>query len=221
MKAKSLVLVIFCMCGVSANAQFSVGVKGGLNASSIEEYGAYSLDTRAGFHAGIMAQYMFDDNWGLESGLYYSLLGGSEKEWDYDHRLGVVEEDYMATANPSYLQLPVYAIYKFRVGNDIAIYPNLGLYLGYGLGGKYDVKGVRYNYQSRELVDVAENRDFFDDNTNRLDMGVGAGLNLQYKKFVVGLGYEQGFLKINKHRFSYGNEDAYNSNMKLSVGFMF
>ena len=213
MKTKFIALFIFCTLVGIANAQFSVGVKGGLNVSSIEEYGTYSLDSRVGFHGGLMLQYMFTDNWGLESGLYYSLMGGKEKEKDYDHQDRI--DDYTASANPSYLQLPLYAIYKFNVAPELYLYPALGAYFGYGLSGKLDVKGKENG------VDITAKGDFFNDATNKLDMGVGAGLNLQYKKFVVGLGYEHGLLKINKHDFPYEEENAYNSNVKLSVGVLF
>ena len=213
MKTKMLVLATFCLFAVAVNAQFSIGVKGGLNVSSIEEYGSYSLDSKAGFHGGLMTQYMFNSNWGLESGLYYSLMGGKEKEKDYDYLEPI--DDYKASANPAYLQMPLYAIYKFNVGQNLYLYPSLGLYLGYGLNGKFDVKGV----DNGEPID--EKRDFFNDETNRFDMGVGAGINLQYERVIFGLAYEHGLLKINKHDFRYEDENAFNANLKLSIGFLF
>ena len=212
MKTKFLVLAAFCIIVVAANAQFSIGVKGGLNVSSIEEFGSYSLDARAGAHAGIMAQYMFNKNIGLESGLYYSMMGGKEKEKDYDNPNRI--DDYKASANPSYLQMPLYAIYKFNLSEDLRIYPSLGVYFGYGLNGKVDVKGIDNG------VDITHKGDFFNDDTNRFDMGAGVGFNIQYKKVVLGLGYEHGFMKINKYDYPYDDENAYNSNLKLSVGFL-
>jgi len=211
MKTKILALTTLCMFTIVANAQFSIGVKGGLNVSSIEDFGPYSLDAKAGVHAGIMTQYMFNKNWGLESGLYYSLMGGKENEKDYDNPNRI--DDYKASANPSYLQMPLYAIYKFELAENLSLYPSLGVYLGYGLNGKIDIKGIDNG------VDVTMKDDFFNDSNNRFDMGAGVGLNVQYRKVVFGLGYEQGFMKINKHDYPYDDENAYNSNLKLSVGF--
>jgi len=212
MKTKFLLLAVFCVIAIAANAQFSIGVKGGLNVSSIEEFGPYSLDAKAGFNAGIMAQYMFSKNIGIESGLYYSLMGGKEKEKDYDNPNRI--DDYKASANPSYLQVPLYAIYKFNLSEDLRLYPSLGIYLGYGLNGKIDIKGID------DGADITMKDDFFNDDNNRFDIGAGAGFNIQYKKVVFGFGYEQGFMKINKHDFPYDDENAYNSNFKLSVGFL-
>ena len=212
MKAKVLVLVTFCVIAVAANAQFSIGVRGGLNVSSINEYGSYELDARAGAHGGIMMQYMFNKNIGVESGLYYSMMGGKDKEKDYDNPNRI--DDYKTSANPSYLQLPLYAIYKFNISENLRLYPSLGVYLGYGLNGNIDIKGIE------DGVDITKKDDFFNDDNNRFDVGAGIGFNIQYKKVVFGLGYEQGFMKINKHDFPYDDEDAYNSNVKLSVGFL-
>jgi hypothetical protein len=211
MKTKILVLATFCLFTIAANAQFSIGVKGGLNVSSIEDLGPYSLDAKAGFHAGIMTQYMFNKNLGLESGLYYSLMGGKETEKDYDRPNRI--DDYKASANPSYLQMPLYAIYKVELAENLSVYPSLGLYFGYGLNGKIDVKGIENGN------DVTMRDDFFNDNNNRFDMGAGVGFNVQYKKAVFGLGYEHGFMKINKKDYPFDDDNSYNSNIKLSVGF--
>ena len=213
MKRKWIMMIAFCVVVFTAKAQISVGVKGGLNVSSIEEYNGFSLDSRAGFHGGIMLQYMMNDNIGIESGLYYSLMGGREKEKDYDNPNRI--DDYVAKANPSYLQLPLYAIYKFDLGQDMKFYPSLGVYFGYGLSGNYDLKG------QDDGVVIDKKEDFFNDERNRFDMGVGVGVNFQYNRIVFGVGYEQGFLKINKHDFPYEDENAYNSNLKVSVGYLF
>ena len=212
MKTKILVSVAFCMLTIAASAQFSIGAKGGLNVSAIEEFGPYSFEGKAGFHGGVMAQYMFNKNLGLESGLYYSMMGGREKEKDYDNRNRI--DDYTASANPSYLQAPLYAIYKFHITDKFSIYPSLGVYFGYGLNGKIDIKGIENG------IDITQKGDFFNDDTNRFDMGAGIGLNIQHNRIVFGLGYEHGFLKINKHEFPFDDENAYNSNLKLSVGFI-
>ena len=55
---------------------------------------------------------------------------------------------------------------------------------------------------------------------NRFDAGATLGVNLQFNKFVIGLGYDYGFLKINKE--SYDDEkDTFNGNIRVSVGYIF
>ena len=213
MKVKLIIMMAFCFVVYMAKAQVSIGVKGGLNVSSIEEYDGFSLDSRAGFNAGFMLQYMINDNVGIESGLYYSLMGGKEKEKDYDNPNRI--DDYTAKANPAYLQLPLYAIYKFNLGKNVQLYPSLGIYLGCGLSGDYELKG------QDDGVAIDKKEKFFNDERNRFDMGAGVGLNFQFNRTVLGIGYEQGFMKINKHEFLYEDEDAYNSNLKMSIGYLF
>ena len=70
MKTKVLFLVAFFAIAISASAQFNVGVKAGFNASTIS--GTEDASYKPGFHVGLMAQYMVNEKFGLESGLYYS-----------------------------------------------------------------------------------------------------------------------------------------------------
>ena len=191
MKIKSGLLIALCLMAIAANAQLSVGIKAGLNISSIEEYEPYSLDSKAGFHGGIVLQYMITGNWGIESGIYYSTMGGKEKEKDYDYPNLI--DDYTVTANPSYLQMPLSVIYKVNFNENLSLYPSLGVYFGYGLSGKIEAKGEIRN------EDISVKRDFFDKNTNRFDMGGGVGINLQCNRMVFGFGYETAvkFLKNN------------------------
>lgn len=185
MKSLRTLLVVFVLSlgFVSANAQgFNWGVKAGLNVSSLTSSDIY--DYRAGFHGGLIGQYMFSgsEGFGIESGLQYSLLGAKAKILNISETLAA-----------SYLQLPIQAIYKFNVGQDLYLYPAAGIYLGYGIGGTDD------------YFDVAEN----------FDLGLKVGLNLQYDRFLIGAGYEYGFTKV------YKNLDPKNSNVSVSVGYLF
>jgi hypothetical protein len=156
-----------------------------------------------------MLQYVSSSYFGLETGLYYSMMGGEERERDFD-------ENYKIAATTHYLQLPVQLIYKFRLDDDISVYPAAGIYAGYGLGGKVKGSGNTHNVS----VDIPST-DFFNDSTNRFDMGVALGVNLQYKIFLVGVNYERGFLKINKDPLEYDEDNTFNENIKISLGVLF
>jgi hypothetical protein len=200
---------------ITANAQLNWGVKAGLNVSSIrglEEYAddeeSQKYSNKTGFHVGLAMQYMFSPQIGIESGLYYANLGAKGKYED-----SYYEESSKETYNPSYLQLPVSVLYKFNVGQDLYLYPSLGLYAGYGIGGK-----VTWKYSDGD--ESKENFFDKDNDVNRFDMGVTAGFNLQYSKFTFGIGYDYGFLKINKEAL-YDGDDLFNGNAKVSVGYFF
>ena len=204
MKTKVLFLVAFFAIAISASAQFNVGVKAGFNASTMTN--VEDSKYRPGFHVGLMAQYMVTESFGLESGLYYSTLGVNA-----DH--GTAE----LKMSPSYLQLPITALYKFQVGEGLSLYPSAGLYLGYGIAGKYE-------FVVESVASESEKSDFFGKEdgyewSNRFDAGATVGLNLQFNKFIIGLGYDYGFLKINKESADDGN--LFNGNIKVSVGYIF
>ena len=155
------------------------------------------------------------ENFGFESGLYYTTLGAKQSgESD-----GV---DVDLKMNPSYLQLPITALYKFKVGENLSLYPSAGLYLGYGVGGKFKISPQ----ESYEGVAMSVEMDFFgkvagETLMNRFDAGAILGLNLQYDKYVIGLGYDYGLLRLNKEKAGSGEEDGFNRNIRVSVGYFF
>lgn len=215
MKKFLILLFLLTSCCILVNAQqFKVGIRGGLNISSLGDYdhmiGLYEdaeLENKAGLYAGIFGQFHFSKNLGIEAGLFYTQLGGKDKENDYS-------EVYKVTASPSYLQIPVSVFYKFNLPAGFKIYPSLGIYGGYGLSGKLKVQGNIAN------EDISSKIDYFDDFARRFDFGGTAGLNLEYGKFILGLNYDRGFIRVNKEKAIYG-DNAFNSNFRCTLSYVF
>lgn len=207
------VVALFLISGMYAQS-VRFGVKAGLNISSLDEYeyliSQYEdaeMDNKLGLYAGVFAQIYFTNNLGIETGLFYAQLGGKDKENDY-------YEQYKVTANPSYLQLPVSLIYKFNTPIGLSIYPSLGVYAGYGLSGKIKVEGMVGS------TDIGSKVDYFDDFGRRFDFGGTVGLNFEYSNVVLGLGYDRGFIRVNKEKAVY-EDNAYNSNFRITLGYVF
>lgn len=215
MKRKLLLssaLLIVMVTVVNAQS-IRFGVKGGLNISSLSdyeyvmEYEDAELENKLGLYAGVFTQIYFTSNFGIETGLFYSMLGGKDKENDYN-------EQYKVTANPSYLQLPVAAIYKFNLPAGFSIYPAVGVYAGYGLAGKMKTSGMIGN------TDISSETDYFDSFARRFDFGTTVGLNVEYKNIVLGAAYDRGLVRVNEHKVPYG-DNAYNSNFRITLGYIF
>lgn len=192
------VVCLFAFSVIGANAQStSWGVKAGLNVSSIEGYDWAKYTP--GFNAGVFGQFLFSENFGLESGFFYSMLG---------HKVDAGEQGTVksVTNRASYLQLPLQLIYKLNAGPDLWIYPAAGIYVGYGLGGT-------------EISDTDKYFDAFE----RFDLGLDVGINLQYDRVEIGVGWERGLLKVWKEGRNpvTGGQNAYNSNVIVSVGYFF
>lgn len=194
--------------------QVRFGIKGGANLSSLGEY-EYLLDGnedaqfeyQVGFHAGLFSQIYINKNWGLETGLYFTQLGGRERERDFD-------ENYNIRARASYLQLPVSVFREIRLPGKVRLYPSLGAYAGYGLSGK-----VKSSGQIRG-VDLGSEQQYFDGFANRFDVGGTAAIQAGLGNFLFGVAYDQGILRVNSQKVRW-DENAYNSNFKLTVGYLF
>jgi hypothetical protein len=217
----------------TANAQLNFGVKAGLNLSNytgiekpegLPSTVEWSNPYKPGFHVGAFAQYMLTKELGLEAGLYYSMLGAKQK-------FHIEQSGQYLTAtgstNPSYLQIPVSVLYKFDLGLGLKLYPQVGLYAGYGIAGKgtADIDTNIPNIGtalavlglSNEEYNYFGSNDGVETKNNRFDAGLTFGLNLQYSNFLIGLGYDLGLTKLN----SEDNDSGKNVNLKLSVGYLF
>ena len=215
MKKLTLIIAIISSSCVLLNAQqFSWGIRGGLNISSLGDYehivSRYEdseLDSKSGIYAGVFTQFQVSGNLGIETGLFYSQLGGKDKENDRN-------EQYKIEANPSYLQLPVELFYKFNITEKFKLYPSIGMYVGYGLPGDLKTHGTVANQ------DIGSKVDYFGDFGNEFDFGATAGINAQYGRFILGAHYDRGLTRVNKEKVAYG-DNAFNSNARLTVSFLF
>lgn len=214
MKQKFVLLLVLVVVSAGVHAQkVAFGVKAGMNVSSLGGYEYIfshedaELENKLGLYTGVFTQIYLTPKLGIETGLFYTQLGGKDKENDYD-------EQYEVTANPSYLQLPVSILYRFELPGKLTLYPSLGVYGGYGLSGKIKTRG------SVGATHVDADMDYFDDFARRFDFGGTVGLNLEYRKILLGVGYDRSFIRVNEEKVRY-DDDAYNSNFRVTVGYIF
>lgn len=113
---KIILLAATFLALVSVKAQVHFGLKGGMNASSLNFTPANSdLETKIGFNAGILAHiHTSNPQWAVQPELYYSLEGAKSKS-NNDAKL-----------NLGYLNLPVLLQYMFDNGFRIEAGPQLG-----------------------------------------------------------------------------------------------
>ena len=115
------------LVATSSHAQFRAGVKGGANLSSID-MSMQSLELeiykpRVGFHAGLMAEYMFSRHFGLHTELMYFNSGANI---DADKYLQGVETpegvEMEGHVSMNTFQLPLYVKTKFMLANNLQLY---------------------------------------------------------------------------------------------------
>jgi len=115
-KLKSFLFVAAIMVAVGANAQFAIGLKAGLNLSTVTTEGI-SADPKIGYKIGPTAEIGLGPNMAIQAGALLSLKGAKDSD-------------------ANYLEVPVCFAIKFPIAIDTKIYVNAGPYFGYGLFGK-------------------------------------------------------------------------------------
>lgn len=82
-KMKKLVLVLLLVTAGAVNAQFvELGIKGGVNFSSIDGSGSIDFDTRTGYHFGAVLEVGLLGSWALQPEVIFSSQGAKVRNND-------------------------------------------------------------------------------------------------------------------------------------------
>lgn len=110
-----------------------------------------------------------------------------------------------STTSLSYLQVPIYALYYYRLQGAGSVFGGLGPYLAYGFAGSVSAG-------NQSISAFSDNNGF-----NRFDAGLG--LTVGYKipqSFSFSLGYDIGLANIQKNAFG---DKAQNRGISLNVAY--
>ena len=198
-----LTIAVFTFSVSDAVAQgiTRVGIKGGLNASSLfyDSQGVDSKKERIGFHAGVFSQLNLGEFLAIQPELLYITKGASAN-------YNVLGFSGKNTFKLNYAELPV--LVTFKLGQAVEL--QAGPYVSYLLNSNINSNGDFGSGSS------AINRDNF----NKIDYGLAGGINLYFGKTFIGARYEQGFQKIaNSGAANTLLGNAKNGVGLLSVGF--
>ncbi len=225
---KKLFLVAVCALGVlTASAQrasststsfFSTekadqgvrfGIRAGLNFATMTGDFDESLDSRVGYHVGVIADIPLMQSLYVQTGLYFQSKGAKYEE-SYNG------ESLKETLNPMYLQIPVLASYRYNFSEATQLQVNFGPYFAFGVGGEYKVE-----YDDGSSLEEADT-DVFGDNglLKRFDCGlqVGAGITLG-RHYYLGFNYEFGLTDMARDKDA--EVTPKNSNWMISLGYTF
>ena len=176
---------VLAVAGSVCRAQkVDFGVLAGLVFSHPSDY-----NTRTGFSVGAKGIYTFRENgssWFVEAQAKLASKG-----WKYD--IATYDEGgnfiYYSdwTCNAYYLEIPVYAGYKFKVNDNCGIFIEAGPYLAAGLFGNSDVKGGEHNYEYYSNV-------FADGFYKRFDWGLGGNVGVECQHVQVSFGLHRSLM---------------------------
>lgn len=218
---KLFIILLLATQGTIAIAQdtpLRFGVNAGFNLSTAS-YNNPASETsyRPGLRFGVTADYYLSKRLFFQSGLTFATKGSEIRNFDR----GFKEESLPTekrTYRQMYLQLPVMVGYKFTLGKDFDLLLSAGPYVAYGVGGK-----IKDEISSGKFPDGSTEKKYFPFSHNQLrrfDYGLAFGLQAEYRKIRIGIGYELGLNDILKpqrtDRYRYNNRT-----ILFTAGYMF
>ena len=168
--------MLLCLTAMTASAQWSLGVKGGWDYTSIKRSNAGRIDETysplSGFDVGIQARYGFTDWFALRAD--FSVMRRSHR---MDRNLNYLDSVYTEHHN-LYLTLPVLADFSFG-GEHFRGHAMLGGYIGYWLQERRE--GITYWMTDYcYYFDKFNERCDFTSEDARFCAGLVGGLGLSY-----------------------------------------
>ena len=198
----SMVLMLFLGSYISSNAQVRIGVKAGLNMSSLYTNDSENSNLITGFNMGVFSKLPILDFLAIQPEIYLTTKGASVS---YNNLF----VDGSARFNLTYLEVPVLCVYNITDNFNV----HAGPYLAYMLNGKVT------NDSDINLFDFEENIDAND--YNRIDAGIALGAGVDVGAISLGLRYNLGLTKVGKEQsilgVNYTIPDATNGVLNLYV----
>ena len=222
----------FAQIGVHRN-DFSIGVNGGYNMSSVKFTPKVSQSQLGGINAGLSARYVCEKYFNTICSVYgeinYSQMGWKEDILDVNDQPVInsttgLSEEYQRTI--SYIQVPVMAHLAWgRERKGVAFFVNVGPQFGYCLS---ETTKTNFNFSDRNMADrvnpvCAQDTMAIE---NKFDYGIAAGAGLEFSiprvghfllegRYYYGLGNIYGDSK----RDYFGSSNFNNISVKLTYLF--
>jgi hypothetical protein len=202
----SFTLILFC-CAV-ASAQFTGGIKGGLNLATLGG-DADGAKMRPSIHLGGYINYPMSDVLSFQPELLFTSVGAKFKESEStDDGFGnTIDISYKNTTILNYISFPL--MFKYKAGT---VNLEAGPQLGFFMGGKAKQK-MTATYMG-ETMSESESTDI-DEGVNALDLGLNLGLSMDFDKLTAGLRYSAGLANVNDE----GSDKITNNVLQLSVSY--
>ena len=180
------------------------GIKAGVNFSNLYTQNVDDNNVLTGFNVGVFAKLPITDFLAIQPELLYTTKGA---QLTYNNYF----VNGTAKFNLNYIEIPVLAV--INLTNNFSI--QAGPYVSFLTNGKVTNDA---NVKAFDFQDEIKNDDF-----NRVDFGLAAGLAVDIETFSVGVRYNYGLQKVGKERSYNGNNytfpDGKNSVISLYAAF--
>ena len=186
-----MVALAFTTLNMNAQDESKITVKAGVGISSVVGSDADTKNSLS-YKVGVSYDWGVAENFSIIPGVEFAVKG---------HKVDGID----GSINKGYLQIPIFAAYKFRLSDSMKLALKVGPYFGFG------VVGSDIEFAGGGKVNIFDKDDGFD----RFDAGIIAGVSLDIDKFVVGVEYSRGFKKL------VSDMSAFNQGVGVVVGYKF
>ena len=185
-----------------AHAQVTLGARAGLNFINISntwDGEKVSSNALPGFQLGLIADYQFNERISFLPGLVFSNLAAKIKQ-----------DGGTMQSRINYIQTPLDVQYKIDLDGP-KFFVQAGPYLGCAINGKYKIKSGGISGSEKMTFGRG------DSGVKRLDMGIGAGIGLEYSNMQVAFGYSIGLMNLS----NVNNYNTKNKGFWLTLNYFF
>lgn len=198
---KFLSFVLMAVVAVAASAQITWNAKAGVGISSVisnADWGTSKIHFVGKLGAGM--EYALSSNFSLMPSAEFAYKGAkfSNESLAYETNIYVF-----------YFQIPVLAAYRFHLNNHLNLVGKVGPYFAFGLAGWF-------NNKYEDGYDIEEYKEDVFNYAERFEVGVDFGVDLEFKRWVVGAEYEIGITPLIS-----GAGHARNSAFYVTAGYKF
>ena len=239
LKRYFVLLSVFVALSGSLCAQVRPGIKLGYNLGGVmADYTGKPEDfkittagypdnfkMKSGFQIGMIADCPINDVFAIQPGARFSMQGFIDK---YTSGEGNASAKSIRKFSLYYLQIPVYAQYRWNVYEETNVLFQAGPYVGLGLFGR---QSYTRNGKSQELTDAQKKKTFGNgtakDIQKAFDFGIGAGVGIEFFRFQLMFAYDFGLTKsplnMDSSRTKSGSYhvDMNNHNFSVTLGVIF
>ncbi len=203
---KKLLTLALC-AGIFTTASSQTYVQGGVNFANITKSSAGETQDNnmlTTFNAGLMHRFNIVSVFAIETGI---LLDGRGSKSDRYLNSSSRDDNYYKTKfNPLYLEIPLNAVIKLPIQDNMSVFINAGPYVAMGVAGKAKTEAKILGISSSSSKNIKFSKDdpttsaqegAAYDKLKRFDYGLNLGAGVDLGAVLVKVNYGMGFEKIN------------------------
>jgi len=205
---KRNIVLLFAIAAIvgSVSAQIRPGIKMGYNVggvmatNNVAEANIFragisdNFRMKSGFQGGIIADWPINDVYAIQPGVRFIMHGFIDKYRDAPS--GDARNNTRRFAL-YYLQVPVYAQYRWNVAEETNVLFQAGPYFGYGLFGRHSwMRSGKDQKPSDKDKKISFGNGTSKDIRNGFDYGIGAGVGIEFYRFQFMVAYDFGLYEM-------------------------